>query len=139
MPHLNPKSRYHVRPGLRSILKDAHVYGIAFYETAGISHATYQTICKGTPFVSGAVRQKVIAGVVITCSEKYRARAEALWDKIPKAEVRVNGDKQVQTRLRDLARKHGLTPFEFLAELLKGPRDPLLVLNSYQTRSPRGT
>ena len=145
MPYRTKQSWYHVRPGLRDILKEHGITGVSFCLASGIPHATYVVLCHGTPhsvaqFVSGVTRQKVLAGVIATCGEEYRARAEALWDPIPKAEVRINGDKQVQTRLRDLARQHGLTPFEFIAELLKGPRDPLQVLNScYTGRRKRTT
>ena len=128
MSYRTKQSWYHVRPGLREILSEAGVSGVRFYQTAQISHATLQAVCKGAPFVRGEIRQKVIDGVVLTCGPQFGARAEALWDQIPKAEIRINGDSDVQARLRDLARKHGLTPFEYVAQLVVGPRDPLDVM-----------
>ena len=138
MPHLNPKSRYHVRPGLKAILDEAHVSGVQFYENAGISHAPYQIICKGSPFVGVFIREKVIYGVAATCGNQYRARAESLWAEVPQAEVKVfcrfapltSVDKQVYTWLRALAHKHGLTPFEYIAKLVEVPRDPLELLTT---------
>ena len=145
MPPRRKRTLYHVRPGLRDILKETGISRLsgpkvkltpgvpAFCKAAGISHSTYLAVCHGTPhpaaqFVSGEIREKVLVGVVAICGEEYRARAEALWDPIPKAEIRINGDKLVQTRLRALAKAHGLTPFEYVAKLLEGPRDPLDVL-----------
>ena len=137
MSYSTMKQRYHVRPGLKAILDEAGITGVAFFEAAGISKATFQAVCKGAPFVRNEVRQKVIDGIVARCGRTYRARVEALWDKVPNAEVRINGDKQVQVRLRHLAAKHGLTAFEYLAALMEGPRDPLEVLESCFTGRKR--
>ena len=133
MLHRVKESRYHIRPGLRAILKEAGITGVEFCSASGIPHSTYVVLCHGTPhrvaqFIHETTRQKMVSGIVATCGEEYRTRTEALWTQVPKAEIRINGDKHVQTRLRVLARKHGLTPFEYVAKLLEGPRDPLAVM-----------
>ena len=120
---------YRVRSGLLDILAEAGISVGAFRLAAGFtSNDTFHRVAHPRGPLTDETRQKVVEGVARVCGEQYRARAEALWARVPDAMVKILGGEPVRKRLRELSAKHGLTMYEFLNKVFENGRDPLEVM-----------
>ena len=135
---------YRVNHGLGNFLSEIGVSLQRFADLSELSKDTALRASQGKGVITETTKLKLGQGMYKSCiqkglsadaAEEMAGKVKALCQQVPIGEVRINGNEHLRLRLNELAAKHGLERFEYLAMLFEGGRDPLALLAAQQTGS----